>query len=423
MAVSPTPSPADRAGVTTAALVLALCFALALVARGTVESFTTFLIPLGEEFGWSRTALNSVYAVYALTAAAAAPMVGWILDRWGPKRLYLLGIVLMAAGLTGAASASALWQFALCLGVLVGFAYIALSPLPHAVVVSRWFPHRLSSAMGVVQASNGLGIFLIVPLAQLLIAGAGWRWAYAGLALLVACLLVPVSFAKRATLERGRAPASAPARDEAAAAPPASGASDSPAWTLRRALGNVSFWCLFAMFFFTSVGNFSVVPQMVPLLVSTGVPALKAASVFGVLGTCAMVGLLGYGWLSDRIGIFPAATLSYLGSVGGFLTLMALIAAPGEALLWTFVVLFGPSMGSRFPMVSAYAARLFRGPNLGRIFGAICVSQGIGTAIGSFAGGLMHDYAGGYRWVTAFALVNMLFAYAPFVIVRVRGLH
>ncbi len=407
----------------TAALVLALCFLLALVARGMVESFTTFLLPLGREFGWNRTSLNSVYALYALTAGVAAPSVGWMLDAWGPKRLYVLGVCLLASGFVGASLASQLWHLQLCVGVIVGFAYVMLSALPHTVVLSRWYPHRVSSAVGVVQASNGLGIFILVPVAQLLIETVGWRLAYLWLGAIVAGLLVPLAFARRTTLERGRRARRPP---ELEVEPNGTDLNPGPSdrhWTLRKALGNVSFWCLFWIFFFTSVGNFAVVPQMVPLLASTGISAFKAASVFGVIGTFAMAGLVGYGWLSDRIGVFPAATMSYLGSVGGFAALIVLLYAPTEALLWAFAFLFGPSMGSRYPMVSAYAAELFRGPQLGRIFGVIGLSQGTGTALGSFAGGLIHDLTGGYGCVVAFGLVAIALAYAPFVLIRIRGLR
>src|SRR5690348_690736 len=101
--------------------VLALCFALSVLGRGLGESFTVFLKPISENFGWDRAQVVSVYSLTWLAGGLTAPVVGRVFDRSGPRAVYSLGVFLLGAAFLIAAHAQHLWQFQLTIGLCVGF--------------------------------------------------------------------------------------------------------------------------------------------------------------------------------------------------------------------------------------------------------------------------------------------------------------
>src|ERR1700758_5807686 len=99
--------------------VLALCFALSVLGRGLGESFTVFLKPIAENFGWDRAQVVSVYSLAALAGGLAAPLIGRLFDRSGPRNVYSLGLMLLGGAFLIAAHAQRLWQFQVSLGLCV----------------------------------------------------------------------------------------------------------------------------------------------------------------------------------------------------------------------------------------------------------------------------------------------------------------
>src|SRR5947199_10021543 len=95
-------SPTAKPPVRTALNVLALCFALSVLGRGLVESFTVFLLPISESFGWDRAQVVSVYSLSALASGLAAPMVGRLFDRSGPRVVYSAGLILLGSAFLSA---------------------------------------------------------------------------------------------------------------------------------------------------------------------------------------------------------------------------------------------------------------------------------------------------------------------------------
>src|SRR2546425_12881549 len=97
--------------------VLALCFTLALIGRGLGESFTVFLKPISENFGWDRAQVVSVYSLTALAGGLSAPLIGRLFDHSGPRTVYALGLLLLGGAFLTAAFAEHLWQFQLSIGL------------------------------------------------------------------------------------------------------------------------------------------------------------------------------------------------------------------------------------------------------------------------------------------------------------------
>jgi len=384
--------------------VLGACFALNMFGRGLGDTYAVFLVPLEQEFGWSRSQLTGVYSIYLLVNGFTAPLVGLAFDRFGPRWVYGAGLALLGGAFSLAAGLVSLWQFYLFVGAMVGVAVSFNGMVPASALLSRWFPARLSTAIGIAYSATGVGTLLFVPLAQYLIAAYGWRSAYAtlGTALFI---LVPIAMLALPwrTFFAGRP-------DERRA----KGKVGGEGWTLRGALRSRVFWGLAQIFFCTAAGMFCIVVQLVAFFIDAGFSPLVAATAFGAIGMLSAASIMGSGFLSDRFGYRQTATASFLGTATGMAILLLIATAPSLLLLALFVPVFGLCMGVRGPIVSSIGARYFAGPNVATIYGVIYATNALGAATGSWVGGLLHDLTGGYRPALLVALAFIAFAAAPF---------
>src|SRR4051812_44916946 len=197
-----------------------------------MHSYPVYLIAFIAEFGWSRGETSIAYSVSQLVAGVSSPLVGNLVDRLGPRRLFLGGGGLLVLGLAASAAVSMLWQVVLLYGVLMTFGSNCLGLVVFVPMLSRYFVRRRGTAISIVQSANGIARGLSAPLVQLLISGIGWRTTYlVQAAFLAACVLPLAALFRRAErepapIERAVPPIDA---DAAPSAPARSG------WTLAEA--------------------------------------------------------------------------------------------------------------------------------------------------------------------------------------------
>jgi MFS family permease len=397
--------PAEPARV--ALNVLALCFALSVLGRGLGESFTVFLLPISESFGWDRAQVVSVYSLTALAGGLASPLVGRLFDRSGPRVVYSLGLLLLSAAFLVAAHAQQLWQFQLSIGICVGLGIGFIGIVPNSILLGRWFGPRLPTAMAIMYSATGAGVLILLPASQVLIDHIGWRGAYqvfgiSALVLLVPLLLLPWRLFSTGSPHLARS-AATDFVDEG--------------WTLLTAMRHHAFWALFSTFFFTAIGMYAISPQIVAYLIDAGFQPLQAATAWGFSGVVLVFGMLGVSWLDGVIGRRPSVLLSYAISISGIVMLWALQWYPNYWLLTGFVVCFGSMIGSRGPLITATAMKIFRGERVGTIYGTITIGSGLGSAFGSWGGGLIHDWSHSYNPLIAFSLVAVVLGMIPFLVV------
>jgi MFS family permease len=396
-----------RAAARIALHVLALCFALSVLGRGLGESFTVFLLPISESFGWDRAQVVSVYSLTALAGGLASPLIGRLFDYSGPRSVYSLGLLLLGGAFLFAANASHLWQFQLSIGLCVGIGIAFIGNVPNSILLGRWFGPRLPTAMAVVYSATGAGVLILLPASQLLIDHVGWRGAYqifggAALVLLVPLLILPWRLFSTGSPHLAKSAAVGVADD---------------GWTLSSAMRHHAFWALFSTFFFTAIGMYAIAPQVVAYLIDAGFPPLQAATAWGFSGVVLLFGMLGVSWLDGIIGRRPSVLLSYALSIVGIVLLWLLQWYPNVWILTGFVVCFGSMIGSRGPLLTATAMKIFRGKRVGTIYGSISIGSGLGSAFGSWSGGLIHDWSHSYNPLIAFALVSVLLGMIPFLVV------
>ena len=392
----------------TALGVLALCFALSVLGRGLGESFTVFLLPISESFGWDRAQVVSVYSVTALAGALASPLIGRLFDYSGPRSVYSLGLLLLGGAFLFAGNASHLWQLQLSLGLCVGFGIALIGNVPNSILLGRWFGPRLPTAMAVVYSATGAGVLVLLPASQILIDHFGWRGAYQVFGAASIIFLVPLLIMPWRLFSTGSPHLTRNLTTDASAA---------AGWTLSSAMGHHAFWALFSTFFFTAIGMYAIAPQVVAYLIDAGFPPLQAATAWGFSGVVLLFGMLGVSWLDGIIGRRPSVLFSYALSMFGIFLLWLLQWYPNFWILTGFVVCFGSMIGSRGPLLTATAMKIFSGKRVGTIYGTISIGSGLGSAFGSWSGGLIHDFSHSYNPLIAFALVAVILGMTPFLLV------
>ena len=387
--------------------VLALCFMLSVLGRGLGESFTVFLKPISEDFGWDRAQVVSVYSLTWLAGGLMAPVVGRLFDRSGPRMVYALGLALLGGSFLVASRAQALWQFQLSVGLCVGLGIALIGNVPNSILLGRWFGPRLPTAMAILYSATGAGILVLLPASQVLIDRIGWRDAYQLFGVVALGLLLPLLLL--------------PWRLFAGGSPHIAGKTDpgfvDSGWTLVSAIRHHAFWALFATFFFTAVAMYAITAQIVAYLIDAGFPPLQAATAWGFSGVVLLFGMLGISALDGIIGRRPSELFSYGVSIVGIVLLWLIQYYPNYWLLTAFVVSFGSMIGSRGPLITATALNIFRGERVGTIYGTISIGSGLGSGLGSWAGGLIHDWTHSYNALFAFALVNVVLGLIPFLVV------
>jgi len=384
---------------------VALAFLHIAVGRGLHGTFGVFFVAMLDAFGWSRATTAGAISLAIIFEGACLPYAGGLIDRIGGRKTLILGGAVLFVGLGFASTISSIWQLYFWIGI-VGAAGIALiGMVPHVAIITRNFPERKGTALGIAWAGGGVGIVLLVPVTQLMIDRWGWSPAYLGLAVITAFLVIPpvLYFLPRT------------APGESAQGVEVSTGSSSVAstdWTVKRALTNWAFWLLFIARTLASLGNQVIVTHQIAHAVDVGYSKVFAASIFGLMGVVSIGGRILFGYLADVMNRQMVFTWVQIVSAFGIFALLAMQDATLPWLLYTYAICYGLGQGSRALVLSAISADIFHGKHFGAIFGYFTFSIGLGGAIGAWLGGFLFDMTHSYAvafWVSLACLIASVF--------------
>ena len=378
------------------------------VGAGPINVFTfgVFLKPITEDLGLSRGAVSAALTFHAAIAAIVLPIIGWLVDRWGARRIMLPGLFLYAL----ATASYALIQASPLLLTFLIFAFTGLvggvqSPIPYAAVIAQRFDRRRGLAHGIGTAGVGLGVALMPQLAALLIDAFGWRLAYVGLA--VAVLVVafpPVAMFLRdppgfARVQRLREPA-----DTGAAVPGVAAGEALRSWL---------FWGLATAFFLDVIAINGTLTHIVPLLTDRGVPRQIATAALSGTGFALIFGRVLSGWCLDRFwGPYVAIVFFVLPMTG----IAILISGTGGFAPFLGAIACGLGIGAEIDLMAFFTSRYFGlrdyAKLYGTMFGIFALGVGIGPALSGASFDRFHSYT------PAFALFVILLAMGCLVFLR-----
>lgn len=354
-----------------------------------VYSLGPFIEPIQKEFGWSRAKISSGITIAAFFSALFCIPVGILVDRIGPRRVGLTGVILMCAAvaLLGTATGSdANW---LLLWGVLAIATLWVQATVWTAAVNSRFAQSRGLALAVTLSGASVSAALFPVLATWLIGLVGWRSTFmlvggGWLALVLPIMLLGFRGARDGGAKAGvTAPAAA-----AAPAPVLTGL------TLQEGLRSPALYKLVMVggfFAFTAIG---VVVHFVPILTDTGTQPLAAAGVASLIGIFSIVGRLGTGFLLDRLpGHLVGAVSSVLPIVASALLLLD-GANPAHQV--AAAVCFGLTLGSEVDVVAYLSAKYFGLKNFGALYGAAVMALSLGTAFGPLGAGAMYDRFGDY---------------------------
>lgn len=374
----------------------------------TVYSFGTFLRPLMQSLHASRAGISVAFTLQALTHSASAPAVGWLIGRFGTRRVIAAALALLACTLIALRVFSGgIGQFYIAYAAL-GLASSGMGPIAYGNVISRWFDRRRGLALGLSTMGIGVGAVFMPVIAQHLISGFGWRTAYALLGVCVLLVGAPSLLALREDpRELGLAmDGDTPPASTVAAADGAAGLTAREAWRSQ------TFWLMASAFFLSGAAAQGCVVHMVAMLGDGGLSARMAALGSALLGSATMIARVGAGYCLDRFFAPRVASLFYgflLVGIGLFLAGSAAHAATAGAFF------IGLGLGAEADIIPYLISRYFglrAFAPIGSMAFAVFV---LGGALGPLLMGAGFDWSGSYRSVlvllflaTSLAVILML---------------
>ena len=270
-----------------------------------VYTFSVFVKPLSAQFGWSREAISAGFAIAAVTLGFVSPLLGRLIDRYGPRRIILPCMSIYASAILSLSLLRfGLWQFYLTCFVL-GAVGNGAAHLAYSRSISTWFDRRLGTALAFVMVGAGMGAMILPVAAQSVITRAGWRSAYVSLGGLAFLLGLPLSWRyihERSGIDRRSTPVTH------------AGVS----W--QQGLTQSPFWIVTAILFVSSISMNGAITHLSPLLTDHGLTATKAALCASILGGTSLLGRVVVGWLLDRFfGPHVAFAINAITALGMFL--------------------------------------------------------------------------------------------------------
>jgi len=381
---------------------------LFLFAGAGFYSFSIFIKPLEEAFGWSRAAVSMAMSIYMIFHGLCAPLVGHLTEAYGPKKI-------MTAFALSAGAAFILVSFTqTLLFFYASYAFLAVSTsgigfIPVSSLLARWFVKRRGTAIGFAMVGISAGGFIMSPLVGFLNSQFSWRASYIFLGVLVWILAVPITFfvMKGSPEEMGLQPdgnsnegsigsldhrvsdQEVTTPDRAMTPPPSE-----EGWPLQQAIGTRTFWWVAITYLLAPLAQGGVLQHQVPIILEAGLAPTLAATALGITAGMGGFGKLGFGRLSELLPFHYAATLCFgLQALSIFLLLMSNSAI----MVWIYVFLYGFAMGGVIVLLPLVVGHFFGLASFGSLVGIVTFIQSVGSASGAYLSGLIYDWQGNYR--------------------------
>ena len=337
------------------------------------------------QFGWTRAQVTSGNAISKLIVGPAFGFfAGWMVDRFGPRRLMMSGILLAGLALVGLGSISSLGMFYLFY-VFNALGYVCGGPLPNQVLLSRWFDKSRGKAMGVAYLGIGLGGAVSPWISHLLVERFGWQAALKLLGVLIVIVAFPMAFLVKDV------PAQRSSVSEGTSLRP----------DVKGAFKRASLYLLITASM-CSIAAVSGTQQNLKLFLSLDQHYSQAAAtrILSLVLTFSMIGRLLMGWLADR---FPTKYVMLLIYTLVGAAIPFLLLAPAAAPMYAFAVLFGIGLGGDYMIIPLITAEIFGLQVLGTLLGVILTADGVAEAVSPWLVGHLRDATGSYT--TGFGLL------------------
>lgn len=413
-----------KRGIYQGWFVVATVTTMLAVTSGARFLFGVVLKPLSEEFGWSREALSSAVTINVVILTLLQPLIGVAVDRWGSRRILLLGTFGTALLSLPVTLATQLWQIYLFYSVIAAVSFAAMSPVNIVKLISGWFTKQRGLALSISSSGSAFGQLAVIPVATWVMAHYGWRISYWSIAIVVVAAMLPIGWffvrdAPDGATDDADAPPVTPSEARAAAA------AEGPKISILQAIRIPAYWQLSFGFFVCGYTMSFTQVHMVPYFLdmpdhSAQTMQSVAATALAVVGGASILGALLIGYLADRIG--HRAMLAFTYFLRGLAFFILLLAGSNITGIFVAAVIMGVSWTSTTPLTSAMSADIYGRASIGTIFGFIFSAMNLGVGVGSMVAGRDYDITGNYHLAL---MINAFLGFAAAAVVqavRVRPL-
>lgn len=361
------------------ATVLASMLALTVGPSTIVMNFGLFIGPIRADFDWTITAVALASTILSYTIVVASPLQGYLVDRFGARRVILWCVPAFALSVFALSSLPPIPTIYYATWILVPLLGVGLFPLAFMKVVGTWFSTRLGLALGITNAGIGLGGFLIPLVVTPIIVAAGWRSAYMWHAAAVLFLAYPLIWLF--VREKGTR------RSPGTAAPVYSG------MLLGEAAKTRTFLVLAFAFLLLGLINTALIVQQVPILQDAGVSLQRAVLVQSTYGFCSLLGRLVTGYLLDK---FRASRVMILFVLGASLACTIYALGATGNVVFLSAILIGLAFGAEFDVLAYMIRTRFGLKSFGKIYGVIFAVFQFGAGLGAAALPFSRDTFGSF---------------------------
>lgn len=331
-----------------------------------------------KELGWSRATVTSGNAVAKVLVGFLGFFVGWIIDKFGPKNLMIVGVLMCGLAFIGLSHVTSLGQFYFFY-ILSAVSYMLAGALPNQVLISRWFQSSRGKAMGIAYLGVGIGGMLVPQIARWLNTQYGWHNALTILGLLIIVISLPFVLLVK------NAPPGFKEENKITKANPV------PVSTLFKSRAFV----LLVIGSVCSIGAVAGTVQNLKLFFSLDLNYTQshAANILSLVLFSSIIGRLLMGWLADK---FPKKKVMILiyALVAFSIPLLYFANVPG--VIYIFAFLFGIALGGDYMIIPLMAAELFGVKVLGRVMGLVLTFDGFGDALSPLLVSWIRDQSGSY---------------------------
>src|SRR6266571_4537439 len=397
-------------------VVAAVTWITLLASAGFRSTPGVLIVPLEQEFGWSRATISLAVSVNLMLFGLFAPFAGGLMDRFGVRRVVIGALLTVSTGSGLTIFMHAPWQLDLLWGVVVGVGTGSMATVLAAIVANRWFVQRRGLVLGALTAAGATGQLIFLPSLAWLAVNTGWRASalvVAGAALL-GIPLVALLMRDRPADVGLRAYGATEAEEPP---PPLRNRVRAAFGGLAMGVRNRNFWLLATSFFICGASTNGLIgTHLIPASIDHGMPEVTAASLLATIGIFDVAGTMISGWLTDRIDS-RWLLFWYYGLRG--LSLLFLPYAFGVQYfgLILFIVFYGLDWVATVPPTVALTADTFGKRNLGVVYGWIFASHQLGAATAAFGAGAVRTWFGDYQ--LAFMTSGLLCLLAAGLVIRI----
>ena len=400
------PTPSARPTIFYGWVIVATTFLIAVVTVGGRSGFGVFVVPMSEEFGWSRSTVSLAAAIGFLVNGLSQPFVGRLFDTLGGRKVILaslatFGLMTILLGLT-----NHIVFLIVVFGVLMSIAGSGTSLTTTSALLSRWFQRRRATVLSLSTAGASAGGLLLVPLAMAVLQQTGWRMTWVALGVLALVVAWPLAciFLQDDPTDLGLLPdGDQPSAESRQVDPARAAAGPLEADTWRVALRSWPFWQLTGAYFVCGFTTAILTTHFIPYAIDRGLAPSTAATALGVMNGLNVVGVIVMGMLADRCGRKNLLALVYAARGGAY---ALLLLAPDPWGLWGFAAIAGFSYWATAPLTTSLTADVYGLKILGTLSGLTFLVHQVGGAASIQFAGLMRDLTGSYT--LPFTLAGLL---------------